>query len=193
MKQVKIKAFNQKHAIEIAKEEYNIDVQYDATRMWRRQNSPLEGFPFVRLCLNALDNRTDRKINTGIIINLDLKKGGAYQRNKKIKIDRCVHLRGRLRTQLKRVTEVYDTVTKEIVCECNSKIEAVKRARSHAAKTGHSTYGIAKFVVKNPEDAVIFKVELEESVKGTLKNYLVVVLDQISDVNVNHKWHENKT
>ena len=190
MKQIIIKAFHQKQAIDIAKNEYGINIQYDGTAQWKKQGSPLRGFPFVRTCLNIIDNYTDRQLNTGIIINLDLTKGTPHTFKRGFDVDQCVLSRGRLRNQLRRVTEVQDMVTNEIVGESIYKKEALKIAKKHVAKTGNPTCGIAKFVVKDPNAATIFKVRMTKKLTGKLKRFLVVVMDQMGDVKAKGAWHE---
>jgi hypothetical protein len=110
-----------------------------------------------------------------------------------MKVDNCVFNRGRLRRQLKRVTEVRDMVTNEVVGEYVYKKEALKMAKKHVGKTGHKTYGIAKFVVKKEEDAITFKVDMTEYLNGKLRDYIVVVYEQIGNIRARGNWHENTT
>lgn len=192
MKQIVIKAYHQSQAIEIAKNNYGINVQYDGTSQWKRQGCPLEGFPFVRACLNILDNYTDRQVNTGIIINLDFTKGRRRILSKGYKTDKCVMLRGKLRRQLQRITEVRDMVTGEILGEFKYKKDALRVARAHVAATKNNTYGIAKFIVKDPEASIIFKVEMAPEAEERLKRFLIVVLDQMGNVKAKVSNYANK-
>lgn len=128
-------------------------------------------------------------MNTGIIINLDLTKGIPHTFRRGFNIDQCVLSRGRLRTQLKRVTEVIDTVTNEVVGESAYKKEALRIAKKHVAKTGHPTHGVAKFVVKDPKIATVFKVEMTKKLSGRLKRFLIVVMDQMGDIKAKGTWH----
>lgn len=189
MKQIIIKALDQHHAMEIAKKDYNINVQYNGTKLWKKQGSPLEGFAFVRVCLNILDAYTDRQVNSGIIISLDEYTQVKHKFERGFEVDPCIQVRGRLRQQLKRVTEVIDAETNEVVGEYVYKNEALKAAKKHAAKTGHQTNGVAKFVVKDPSTAIIFKVKFTEKQIGKLRRYLIVVLDQMADVKAKGVWH----
>jgi hypothetical protein len=128
-------------------------------------------------------------LNTGIIINLDFTKGLPHTFRRGFNVDQCVLSRGRLRNQLKRVTEVRDMVTNEVVGESIYKKEALRIAKKHVAKTGNPTYGIAKFIVKDPNIATIFKVEMTKKLSGKLKRFLIVVMDQMGDIKAKGTWH----